>query len=222
MELFEEGRVRPNASVQKPLQQAEIITYVRDGTLSYEDSLGRRGVIGTGEFQRMTAGPDIRYSQMNASPVEWAHVFQVVLRPAAAGLSPGHEQKHFGAAERRGRLRLVVSPDAGHGSLRCHQDARVYSGLFARGQHVVHELSPERSVWLHIVDGQASIGEVVVSTGDGVGILGEHACSFTTRTQTEVLLVELAAQPMRPAALSGCEGRGVPTGTLPAVPRSHA
>lgn len=206
LELFEEGRVPPNASVRRPLQEAEIITYVREGTLAYEDSMGRRGIIGAGEFQRMTAGPDIRYSQMNASPVDWAHVFQVLLRPAEAGLSPGHEQKRFAVAERRGRLCLVVSPDARQGSLRSHQDALVYSGLFARGQHVVHQLSPKRSVWLHIVDGQASIGGVIVSTGDGVGIVGERAVTFTADTDTEVLLIELAARPILAATFSADRG----------------
>ena len=93
LELFEEGRLLPSASIRKVLQQAEIITYVRDGVLAYEDSLGRIGMIATGEFQRMTAGPYIRYSQQNASPTAWAHVFQVLLRPVTADLEPGHEQK---------------------------------------------------------------------------------------------------------------------------------
>jgi redox-sensitive bicupin YhaK (pirin superfamily) len=194
--LFEEGLLPPSASTRKPLEEAEIITYVREGAVGFEDSMGRRGIIGAGEFQRMTAGPGIRYSQMNISPTTWARVFQVVLRPAAPGLQPGYEQKAFGATRRRSRLCPVVSPDAREGSLRIHQDALVYSGLFAPGRHVVHELAPQRSLWLHIVAGEASVGDALVRTGDGLGVLGETKLAFTARSELEVLLVELPAPPV--------------------------
>jgi redox-sensitive bicupin YhaK (pirin superfamily) len=196
LELFQEGRLLPTTSVRRPLQEAEIITYVREGLVAYEDSLGRSGIIEAGEFQRMTAGSGIRYSQLNPSPTDTAHIFQLLLRPTdrtGVALEPGHEQKRFGAAERRGRLRIVVSPDAREDSLRIHQDALIYSGLFDRGHHVVHELKQSRSVWLHIVDGEVNIGEIVLGTGDGVGVAAEPGIAFTARAPTEVLVVDLGA-----------------------------
>jgi redox-sensitive bicupin YhaK (pirin superfamily) len=139
----------------------------------------------------MTASGDIRYSEMNASPTDWAHVFQMLLRPSSTKLESGHEQKRFSVAERRGRLRVVASPDARLGSLRVHQDILLYSAILARGQHVVHQLSPSRSAWLHVVEGDLALGEVQLSTGDGAGITAEHVVSLTANTAAELLLLDL-------------------------------
>jgi redox-sensitive bicupin YhaK (pirin superfamily) len=143
--VFEEGRLPPRTSHRKPIrEEAEIITCVREGTLAYEDSTGRSGLLSAGEFQRMTAGRGIRYGETNTSPTEWAHVFQLWLRPSVVGLEPGHEQILFSIAQRRGLLRVVASPDGQNGSLLIHQDALLFSTILDRGQHVVHELSEGR------------------------------------------------------------------------------
>lgn len=192
LEILDEDRLAPGAGVPRhPHRDAEIVTYVREGALAHEDSMGRSGVIHAGEFQRMTAGRGIRHSESNASRTDWAHVFQIWLRPSEAGLEPGHEQKRFSAAERRGGLCVVASPDARRGSLRIHQDARVYSAMLDAGQHVIHELSQGRSAWLHLVQGEVTLGDTVLTTGDGVGVTSEPAVSLTAREETEILLVDL-------------------------------
>ncbi len=170
--------------------EAEIITYVREGTLAYEDSTGSSGLITAGEFQRMTASRGIRYGESNTSPTEWAHVFQLWLLPSE-DLAPGHEQKRFSAAEREGVMRVVASPDGQKGSLRLHQDAFLYSSILDPGQHVIHELSGGRCAWLHIVEGAARCGATAMSTGDGAGVRGEPAVSLTASEKTEVLLLDL-------------------------------
>ena len=164
---------------------------MREGALAYEDSKGRSVVICAGEFQRMTPGRGIRCSETNASRTDWAHVFQIGLQPSQGGFEPGHEQKRFSAAERRGTLCLVASPDARKGSLRVHQDVRVYSTLLDPGQHVVHELSDGRRAWLHVVDGDITLGDVVLGSGDGAGITRERAVSITAQERSEILLVDL-------------------------------
>jgi redox-sensitive bicupin YhaK (pirin superfamily) len=192
--VFEEGRLPPRTSHRKPIrEEAEIITYVREGTLAYEDSTGRSGLLSAGEFQRMTAGRGIRYGETNTSPTEWAHVFQLWLRSSVLRLEPGHEQKLFSMAERRGVLRVVASPDGKNGSLLIHQDARLFSTILDRGQHVVHELSGGRCAWLHIVQGTARCGLVTMGTGDGAGIEAEPSVSLTASEETEVLLLDLSA-----------------------------
>ena len=191
LETLKEGRISPRAGIRQPGRDAEIITYVRDGTLAYQDALGQPGVIRAGEFQRMTAGRGIRYSDMNASPTDWAHVFQIWLRPSVEKLEPGHEEKRFTAAERRGNLCIVASPDGRRGSLKLHEDAMVYSTTLERGQHIIHELSPHRSAWLHVVHGSADFGTVTLNTGDGAGLSAERALSLTARKETEVLLLDL-------------------------------
>jgi redox-sensitive bicupin YhaK (pirin superfamily) len=192
LELLDEERLKPGAgAIQRPRRDAEILTYVREGAVGYDDSMGRSGVIHAGEFQRMTAGQGMRHSDTNASQTEGAQLFKIWLRPSATGLEPGYEQKRFSAAERRGGLCVVASPDARRGSLRIHRDALMCSALLDSGQHVVHELAPGRSAWLHLVQGEVTVGDVVLTTGDGIGITDERAVSLTAREESEILLVDL-------------------------------
>ncbi len=191
LKTFQEGRLAPRAGTRAPRQDAELITYVREGTLIYEDSTGHCGLLRSGDFQRTTVGRGIRYSEANASPTDWAHVFQVWLRPSEADLEPGRQQKRFSVAERRGVLCTVASPDARNGSLRVHQDAFVYSSVLVRGQHVIHEIAKGRGVWLHVVDGNATIGAVNMGRGDGVAISDERAVSLTATADAELLLLDL-------------------------------
>jgi hypothetical protein len=195
LESLSENLLPPRASAPRHLDHdAEMVTYVRSGALAYKDSIGRSGVIQSGEFQSMTAGRGIRRREKNASRTNWAHIFQVRLRPSESGLEPGLEQKRFSAAERRGRLCVIASPDGRSGSLPMHQDALIYSALLDPGQHMVHEISPGRSVWLHLVQGEASLSDLVLRTGDGVGVRGERALSLTARQGTEILLLDLGEQ----------------------------
>jgi quercetin 2,3-dioxygenase len=194
LESLSEALLRPGASIpRKPLHDSEIVTYVREGTLSYEDSLGRSGVIQAGEFQRSTTGRRVRYRETNVSRVDGAHVFQLWLRPTATELDPEQqqEQKRFSVADRRDRLCVVASEDARNASLRLHEDAVVYSALLARGHHVVHELMPGRSAWLHVVRGELSLGETFLTTGDGAGFTAERVVSLTARESSEILLLDL-------------------------------
>jgi redox-sensitive bicupin YhaK (pirin superfamily) len=212
LETLKEGRLSPRAGIRQPARDAEIITYVREGTLAYQDSLGQPGVIRAGEFQRMTAGRGIRYSEMNASPTESAHVFQIWLRPCLEPLDPGHEEKRFTAAERRGILCAVASSDGRRGSLKLHQDAVLYSMTLGRGQHMIHELSPKRSAWLHLVHGRADFETVTLNAGDGVGISAERSLSLTARQETEILLLDLGqlveSEVFQPEATNGPSTNG--------------
>jgi hypothetical protein len=195
LEILNEDRLPPGAGVPRhPHHDAEIVTYVREGVLTHEDSTGSSGIIHAGEFQRMTARRGIRHSETNASRTDWAHLFQIWLRPSEAGLEPSHEQKRFCAAERRGVLCVVASPDGRRGSLRIHQDALMYSAMLDPGQHVVHELSQGRSAWLHLVQGEVTLGDIVLRTGDGAGVTAERAVSLTAREETEILLLDLGEE----------------------------
>ena len=178
-----------------PHHDAEIITYVLEGALTYDDSLGRSGVMQAGEFRRMTAGRGVRCTQTNASKTDWARVFQLWLRSPDAGARPVHEQKRFSTAERRGRLCLVASSDGRLGSLRLQADALVYSALLERGHHLVHDQAPERGAWLHVVTGAVTLRDAVLGTGDGAAISGERPVSFTAQEETEILLLDLFERP---------------------------
>jgi redox-sensitive bicupin YhaK (pirin superfamily) len=191
LELLVEHRLPPNANMGHAHQDAEILTYVREGALICEDSTGRPGVMQAGEFQQITARRGGSHVETNASRVEWAHAFQIWLRSPEDGLPSRHTQKRFSTAERRGVLCVVASPDARQGSLRIHQDAVMCSAIIDNGQHLVHELSLGRSAWIHVVKGEVILDDIVLGTGDGAGISAERAVSFTARGQTEVLLVDV-------------------------------
>jgi quercetin 2,3-dioxygenase len=192
LQILNEDRLPPGADLPThPHHDAEILTYVREGALAHEDSRGRSGVIQAGEFQCRTARSGIRHSETNASRIDWAHVFQIQLRPSEPGLEPSHQQKRFCVAERRGVLRVIASPDGRNGSLRIHQAAVAYSAMLDPGQHVVHELSEGHRAWLHIVQGEVLLDDLVLTAGDGVGVTAECAVSLTAREQTELLLLDL-------------------------------
>lgn len=192
IEAIDENRLPPRGDVPGyAAEQAEIVTYVREGTIAYEDAMGHSGAIQAGEFQRIIAALGARHSEANASRIDWAHVFQIRLRRTAAALEPGREQRRFSVAERRGGLWLVASPYARSGSLHLHHDTWIYSAVLESGQHVVHKLTPGRAVWLHIVQGEVTFGDIVLATGDGVGVTAERAVSLTAREGCEILLLDV-------------------------------
>lgn len=191
---LDEIRLPPGAGIAPlPLREADVFTYVLEGALAQEDSTGRSGVIQAGEFQRMSTGRRVRYSERNGSQTDWAHVVQLWLRPR---VQDGHhplEQRRFSSALRRGLLCLVASGDGRSGSLSLHQDALIYSAILDPGQHVVHALGPDRSAWVQVLRGEARIDDLVLVSGDGIGVTAELAVSLTAMDgdETEILLLDL-------------------------------
>ena len=108
----------------------EIISYVLEGALEHKDSMGNGSIIRPGDVQRMSAGTGVTHSEFNPSRNEGVHFLQIWIHPDQRGIAPGYEEKNYPAAEKRGRLRLIASPDRAQGSVLIHQDARVYAGLF--------------------------------------------------------------------------------------------
>lgn len=198
LEVIDEYRLPPGArSPRHRLRDAEILTYVREGTLAYEDSLGRSGVIQAGEFHRLCAARALRHGEMNASSTEWAHVFQLWLHPSEPRFEGGREQRRFSNAERASELCVIASPDARRGSLSLGPGVLVYSAMLGSGKHVVHELGTDRSAWLHVIEGEVRLADRVLTTGDGAGIRDERAVSFTAGSATEIILVDLAAHTLQ-------------------------
>ena len=169
----------------------EIISYVLDGGLEHRDSLGTGSVIRPGDVQRMSAGTGVRHSEFNASRTEPVHFLQIWIEPARAGIAPGYEQKAFSDADKRGRLRLVASPDGAEGSVTIHQDARVYATRLGAGETVEHKLAPGRHAWVQVVRGALTIDGGKLAHGDGAAITGEPSIPLTGEGDTEALLFDL-------------------------------
>ncbi len=169
----------------------EIISYVIEGGLEHRDNMGNGSVIRPGDVQRMSAGTGVVHAEYNASKTERVHFLQIWLMPRARGLPAGYEQKTFGDEEKRGRLRLVASPEGEEGSVRIQQDARLYATVLGEGQRVTHEIPEGRLGWLHVVKGEVSLNGTALSAGDGVAITGAEQLSLSSSSEGEALLFDM-------------------------------
>jgi redox-sensitive bicupin YhaK (pirin superfamily) len=169
----------------------EIISYVIEGALAHEDSMGNGSVIKPGDVQRMSAGPGVRHSEYNASKTDPVHFLQIWIQPKAAGLPAGYEQKFFSEADKRGVLRLVASPDGADGSVHVQQDVRIYASVIAGDQAVQHTIAGGRKGWLHVVTGAVNVNGHALGAGDGLAIEGEEALRVGSPSNGEVLLFDM-------------------------------
>lgn len=201
---IDEDRLGPG---ERPARQAtldgELVTFVRAGALAVLDSRGTSGTIAAGEFRRTVAHADLRHGVGNASRSDWAHAFQLSL--AVPGLPSGlrADQRGFAIADHGGRWCVVASPDGRGGSLRLHADVVILAATLAPEQVVAHALAPGRAAWLHVVSGDATLGDFTLTTGDGVGVTDERNLTLRARAATEVLLCDvLEPTPPRPRTRS--------------------
>jgi redox-sensitive bicupin YhaK (pirin superfamily) len=169
----------------------EIISYVLSGALEHKDSMGNGSVIRPGDVQRMSAGRGVTHSEYNASKSEPVHFLQIWIQPARAGLPSGYEQKFFSADDKRGKLRLVASPDGADGSVRIQQDARVYASILDGGASVQHTIARGRKGWLHVASGAVELDGQKLSAGDGVAFDGEETLALRGDGGGELLLFDL-------------------------------
>ena len=169
----------------------EIITYVLDGALEHKDSMGNGSIIRPGDVQRMSAGTGVRHSEFNPSREERVHLLQIWIEPRIMGVRPSYEEKKFGAQEKKGRLRLIASPDGRDGSVTIHQDANVYAALLDGKDAVAHRLAPARRAYVHVARGAVKLNGIELKGGDGVKIAGENELEFSGARQAELLLFDL-------------------------------
>lgn len=169
----------------------EIISYVIDGALGHKDSMGNSASIVPGEVQRMSAGSGVTHSEYNQDSEGLTHFLQIWIIPKFTGITPGYEQKTFPDTEKRGRLRLVASPDGADGSVIIHQDARMYSGLFDGDETATLPLAPGRLGYVHMVKGWATVNGHAVSAGDALLYADEDAVRVERGTGAELLVFDL-------------------------------
>jgi redox-sensitive bicupin YhaK (pirin superfamily) len=175
-----------------PHRDMEIVTYVLEGAIGHKDSMGNGSVIKPGEVQRMSAGTGVRHSEHNAEPRGKTHFLQIWIQPDRSGHPPSYQQTMFSEAEKRGRLRLVASPDGRDGSVMIHQDARIFAGLFDGAETATLELAPGRHAWVHVARGQLDVNGAPLATGDGAAFSAEPAITLANGQAAEVLVFDLA------------------------------
>ena len=174
-----------------PHRDMEIFSYVLDGALAHEDSMGTGSVIRPGDVQMMSAGTGIRHSEFNASNRAPVHFLQIWIVPDRQGVEPRYQQRHFSAADKRGRLRLIISPDGADGSLGVYQDARVYAGLFDGAEQHTLALPPGRHAYVHLAQGRLVVNGQPMQAGDGARLRNAERIEFSQGKEAEVLVFDL-------------------------------
>jgi redox-sensitive bicupin YhaK (pirin superfamily) len=193
LRVINDDRVEGGAGFgMHPHRDMEIITYVLSGALQHKDSMGHGEVLRPGELQHMTAGTGVLHSEFNPDPGEPVHLYQIWIVPDRRGLTPGYAQKAFPADEKRGRWRLVASPDGADGSLTIHQDARLYLAELATGDAVEHRLGANRHAWLQVLRGKVKAGDDDLTAGDGLAVSDEPGLRVQAEEEAEVMLFDLA------------------------------
>ncbi|MEO7113790.1 MAG: pirin family protein [Polyangiaceae bacterium] len=192
LRVINEDRVEPSKGFgTHGHKDMEIISYVLEGTLSHKDSTGTNGIIKPGDVQRMSAGTGVRHSEFNGSNDELVHFLQIWITPDRQNHEPGYEQKNFADTEKRGRLRLVASPDGQDGSVSIHQNAKLYAGLFDGSESASFDLTAGRHAWIHVAKGQILVNGEVLKAGDAAAIKDAGKIEMSGGEKAEVLLFDL-------------------------------
>jgi redox-sensitive bicupin YhaK (pirin superfamily) len=175
-----------------PHRDMEIVTYVLEGALEHRDSMGNGSVIKPGDIQYMSAGTGVTHSEFNASETEPVHLYQIWMFPEKQGLKPTYGQKNFSEAEKRGKLRLLVSSDGRDGSVKIRQDNDLYATVLGKGETVTLELKPDRHAYVQVARGSVTLNGKRLDEGDGAAISDEETVELTGADDAEVLLFDLA------------------------------
>ncbi len=193
LRVINEDRVAPGGGFPThPHQDMEIVTYVLEGGLEHRDSMGNGSVIRPGDVQRMSAGTGVTHSEYNPSATEPVHLLQIWMFPERKGIKPSYEQKSFSDTEKRGRLRLVASPDGREGSVTIHQDIELYAAVLGAGGSVRHELKPDRHAYVQVVRGSVKLNGQKLEAGDGAAISEEKTVELIGVKDAEMLVFDLA------------------------------
>lgn len=193
LRVINEDRIAPGTGFgTHGHRDMEIISYVLSGELAHQDSMGNGTTIPPGDVQRMSAGRGVMHSEFNHAPDATTHLFQIWIEPREKGITPGYEQKSFTEADKRGRLRLIASPDGADGSVTIHADASIYAGLFDADETVTLPLNPARKAYLHVAKGMVAVNGENLQKGDAALLANESSLTLSNAQDAEVLFFDLA------------------------------
>lgn len=176
-----------------PHNNMEIVSYVLEGELAHQDSMGNGSVIRKGEVQRMSAGTGITHSEYNPSTHQGTHFLQIWLLPTQRNTQPSYAQIAVSDAEKAAGWRLLISPDGASGSLATNTEARLYASLLGSGQARDYLLAPERLAYLFVASGSLELAGLTLTAGDSVAFTAGTALNLLGKDLAEVLLFDLPA-----------------------------
>jgi redox-sensitive bicupin YhaK (pirin superfamily) len=192
LRVINEDRVAPGMGFgTHPHRDMEIISYVLEGELAHKDSMGTGSVIRPGDVQKMSAGTGVSHSEFNPSAEKPVHFLQIWIEPNQRGVKPSYEQQTFSVEQKRARLRLIASSDGADGSVRIHQDARVYASVLEGDDAVTYALPAGRSAYVHVARGSVQLNGTALTAGDGAKINAEKEIRLSNGDGAEVLLFDM-------------------------------
>jgi redox-sensitive bicupin YhaK (pirin superfamily) len=192
LRVINEDRIQPGTGFgTHGHRDMEIISYVLEGALEHKDSMGNGSAIVPGDVQRMSAGKGVMHSEFNHAQDGVTHFLQIWIEPNVTGIPPSYEQKHFDAASKRGRLRLVASPDRREGSVKIHQEAFLYAALLDGADRAVHKLQSGRRAYVHVVRGKLTVSGQPLEAGDALKAVNTAEIVLEKGERAEVLLFDL-------------------------------
>jgi len=192
LRVINEDRVAPGTGFgTHGHRDMEIISYVLEGALAHRDSMGNGSTIVPGDVQRMSAGRGVQHSEFNHDKARTTHFLQIWIEPDVTGIEPSYEQRHFDAVAKRGRLRLIASPDGAEGSVTIHRDARMYAALLDGAERAGHALAHERMAYVHVARGQVEVNGQRLGPGDALKLAGAAQIVLQHGVRAEVLLFDL-------------------------------
>ena len=193
LRVINEDRIAPGTGFgTHGHRDMEIISYVLEGELAHQDSMGNVVGIPPGDVQRMSAGRGVMHSEFNHAEGQTTHFLQIWIEPNVRGIAPSYEQITVPAADKRGRLRLIAAGQAEAGAVTIHADARVYAGLIDGAESARLAIDPARKAYVHVVRGALQVGGRALAAGDAVLLADEAAVELGQGQDAEVLVFDLA------------------------------
>lgn len=194
LRVINEDRIDPGTGFgSHGHRDMEIVSYVLSGELAHRDSMGNVAMIPPGDVQRMSAGSGVRHSEFNHADGLVTHFLQIWIQPDAIGIEPGYEQKTIPAVQKRGKLRLIASPDGVQDSVVIHADASLHAGLFEGDEHASLAIDPARKAYVHLVHGELEVNGQQLNAGDALMFESESVITLSNGRAAEVLVFDLAA-----------------------------
>ena len=172
-----------------PHADMEIITYVRTGAITHEDSMGNRGRTGAGDVQVMSAGTGVRHAEYNLED-ETTTLFQIWIETDKRGAQPSWGQRDFPKADRTGRFSVLASGDPADEALPINADAKVLGATLNAGETIRYPLGQGRRAYLVPAVGEVEVNGVTLNARDGVAIKDEAAIVITARADAELVMVD--------------------------------
>jgi redox-sensitive bicupin YhaK (pirin superfamily) len=172
-----------------PHADMEIITYVRTGAITHEDSMGNKGRTGAGDVQVMSAGTGVRHSEFNLEN-EMTTLFQIWIEADKRGATPSWGAKEFPKSDRSGRFSVLASGDPGDDALTINADARVLGATLKAGERLTYSLAAGRRAYLVPAVGAVDVNGTALNARDGAAIKDEAEITITAKADAELVMVD--------------------------------